>query len=59
MVGATASVAFAFEATGAGDARAEPFSLRGRILLIPGDDNWSVFGYDVAREDVSAQEARS
>ena len=59
MIGATASVAFDFEATEAGAPRAEPFSLRGRMLLTPGDGGWSVFGYDVARDDVPAQEARS
>ena len=58
MIGATASVAFDFEVTEAGTAPAEPFSLRGRIMLTPGDDSWSVFGYDVARDDVPAQEAR-
>lgn len=58
-VGATATVAFDFEATEPGAAPAEPFSLRGRLLLTPGSDTWSVFGYDVSRDDVPAAGARS
>lgn len=59
LVGASAKVAFDFEATEPGAEEAQPFSLRGRMMLTPGADTWSVFGYDVARDDVPATGARS
>ena len=59
VVGASAKVAFDFEAQEPGADAAQPFSLRGRMMLTPGADTWSVFGYDVARDDVPATEARS
>ncbi|MET1058919.1 MAG: hypothetical protein ABWX84_04950 [Nocardioides sp.] len=59
VVGATAKVAFDFEAQQPDAEQPQPFSLRGRILMTPGPDAWSVFGYDVARDDVPAAEARS
>ena len=59
VVGATARVAFDFEAQEPDAERPQPFSLRGRMMLTPGADTWSVFGYDVARDDVPAAEARS
>ena len=59
LMGATARVAFDFEAQEPGAEAAQPFSLRGRILLTRGADTWSVFGYDVARDDIPASEARS
>ncbi len=48
-IGATAGVRFAFEATQGGKTR--PISLRGQLLLVKEGNEWSVFGYDVARDD--------
>ncbi len=48
MIGATASVRFAFEATVNGEERT--MSLRGRLMLVEDDGAWSVFGYDVATD---------
>ena len=59
VVGASAKVAFDFEAQEPDAEQPQPFSLRGRMMLTPGADTWSVFGYDVARDDVPATEARS
>ena len=59
VVGASARVAFDFEAQEPDARRPQPFSLRGRMMLTPGSDTWSVFGYDVTRDDVPAAEARS
>ena len=55
VVGATASVRFAFEATVGGDER--PLSMRGRLLLIEEDGVWSVYGYDVVTDTGEAVEA--
>jgi hypothetical protein len=55
VVGATASVRFAFEATVDGEAR--PLSLRGRLMLVEDDGAWSVFGYDVRTDTGDAVEA--
>jgi hypothetical protein len=55
IIGATASVRFAFEATV--DDVARPLSLRGRLMLIEEEGEWSVFGYDVATDTGNAVEA--
>jgi len=50
VVGGSAAVRFAFEAT-TDDGGTEPFTLEGRILLEEADGTWSVFGYDLVRDD--------
>lgn len=55
VVGATASVRFAFEATVGGDERR--LGMRGRLLLVEEDDVWSVYGYDVVTDTGEAVEA--
>jgi hypothetical protein len=55
IIGATASVRFAFEATVDGEER--PLSLRGRLMLVEDDGAWSVFGYDVVSDTGDAVEA--
>jgi hypothetical protein len=55
LIGATASVRFAFEATV--DGAEQPLSLRGRLMLVEEDDAWSVFGYDVVTNTGEAVEA--
>jgi hypothetical protein len=50
VVGATARVAFDFEASLDGGER-RPVTLRGRFLLVEEAGTWSIFGYDVARND--------
>lgn len=50
LVGATAQVAFDFQARG-GDTGTQPFGLRGRYMLVREGGEWAVFGYDVARDD--------
>ena len=55
VIGATASVRFAFEATVDGEVR--PFSLRGRLMLVKEDGAWSVFGYDVRTDSGEVVEA--
>ena len=55
IIGATASVRFAFEATMDGEER--PLSLRGRLMLVEEDGAWSVFGYDVRTDTGEAVEA--
>ncbi len=55
IIGATASVRFAFEATVNGEER--PMSLRGRLMLVEDDGAWSVFGYDVVTDTGDAVEA--
>lgn len=50
VVGATANVSFVFEATEPGD-EAQPFSLKGRLMLVRQGGTWVVFGYDVAPRD--------
>jgi len=52
-VGAAAHVEFAFEAEQT-DRAPTPFTLSGRILLTPAAGDWSVFGYDVARDDLDS-----
>lgn len=50
LVGATAHVAFEFEASrGGGDP--QPFTLQGRFMLLEDEGRWSIFGYDVTRDD--------
>lgn len=53
VIGATATVRFRFAATLA-DGDAQPISLRGRLMLREDDDTWSIFGYDLARDDGAA-----
>lgn len=48
--GASARVRFRFEARGAGGASV-PFTLNGRFSLVPVQDQWRIFGYDVSRRD--------
>jgi hypothetical protein len=55
IIGATASVRFAFEATV--DGKERPLSLRGRLMLVEDDGDWSVFGYDVRTDTGDAVEA--
>jgi hypothetical protein len=55
VIGATASVRFAFEATVDGEER--PLSLRGRLMLVEDDGAWSVFGYDVRTDTGDLVEA--
>jgi hypothetical protein len=55
VIGATASVRFAFEATLGGDER--PLGMRGRLMLMEEDDVWSVYGYDVRTDSGEAVEA--
>jgi hypothetical protein len=50
VLGATAHVDFAFEAT-QGKAAPVPISLRGRFMLDKDAGEWSIFGYDVNRDD--------
>ena len=58
-VGATAKVAFDFEAQEPDAEQPQPFSLRGRMLRTPGADTCADFGNDDARADVPATEAHS
>ena len=53
VVGATANVSFVFEATEVGDA-VQPFSLKGRLMLVRQGGTWVVFGYDMAPRDGSS-----
>jgi hypothetical protein len=56
VIGATAHVEFRFEATDdAGETH--PLSLTGRFMLQHDQDTWSVFGYDVSRENGEVAEA--
>jgi hypothetical protein len=55
VVGATAAVDFAFDAT-MPDGSTRPVSLQGRLLLEEAGGDWSVFGYDVALDDGAAQD---
>ena len=50
VLGATAHVDFAFEVTD-GKGAPQAVSLRGRFMLEEDDGDWSVFGYDVVRDD--------
>ena len=50
VVGATAHVDFAFEVSH-GKATPQPVTLRGRFLLDQENGQWSIFGYDVLRDD--------
>jgi hypothetical protein len=50
VLGATAHVTFGFEASRDG-AEPQPFTLVGRFMLVEDDGRWSIFGYDVARDD--------
>jgi hypothetical protein len=58
VVGASAAVRFGFEASTA-DGATTPFSLWGRLLLTEDDGTWSVFGYDVTRDDPEPVDAES
>ena len=57
VVGASAAVRFAFEATT--DDGTTPFTLEGRILLEEDDGTWSVFGYDLLRDDPGQVDAEA
>jgi hypothetical protein len=59
VIGASARVTFDFEATEKDVDAPRPFSMRGRLLLSQESGTWSVFGYDVARDDVPAAGGRS
>ena len=48
--GAAARVRFRFEAHAAGGSSV-PFTLTGRFALVPVQDEWRIFGYDVSRRD--------
>jgi hypothetical protein len=50
VLGATAHVLFEFEVAGA-DGRAQPFTLEGRFMLLEDEGEWTIFGYDVTRDD--------
>lgn len=50
VVGATAEVDFEFDVTGQEPQR--EFGLTGRFLLVEEDGRWSIFGYDVHRDDL-------
>lgn len=52
VVGASARVNLGFEADLPGGDTV-PFTLRGRLLLEEDEGTWSVFGYDVARDDAA------
>jgi len=52
IVGASAKVAFRFEADRGGTT--QPFELDGRFLLGQEGGTWSIFGYDVVRDDAIA-----
>jgi hypothetical protein len=52
VVGASARVNLGFEADLPGGDTV-PFTLSGRLLLEEDDGTWSVFGYDVARDDAA------
>jgi hypothetical protein len=52
IVGASAKVAFRFEVDHGGTVQA--FRLDGRFLLGQEDGTWSIFGYDVTRDDAVA-----
>jgi hypothetical protein len=55
VIGATASVRFAFEATV--DGGQQPLGMRGRLMLVEENGTWSVFGYDVVTGSGEAVEA--
>lgn len=55
VIGATASLRFAFEATV--DGAQQPLTLRGRLMLVDEEDVWSVFGYDVETDTGETVEA--
>lgn len=50
VIGATAGVRFGFSASLA-NGEVRPVRLRGRLMLVEDDGTWSVFGYDVLRDD--------
>ena len=50
VVGATAHISFAFEAS-EGSSPPQPITLEGRLMLIEDEGEWSIFGYDVTRDD--------
>jgi hypothetical protein len=52
VVGASARVDLRFEADLPGGDTV-PFTLKGRLLLEEDEGTWSVFGYDVARDDAA------
>jgi hypothetical protein len=58
VVGASAAVRFDFEATLA-DGTTQPFGLHGRLLLEKDEGTWSLFGYDVARDDRNRVQAEA
>jgi len=50
VVGASAAVDLAFEAEPA-DGETAPFTVTGRLLLERTQGSWSIFGYDITRDD--------
>jgi hypothetical protein len=50
VVGASAAVDLGFEAE-LPDGETAPFTVRGRLLLERAQGTWSVFGYDITRDD--------
>lgn len=56
VVGGSAAVRFAFEAT-TDDGDTAEFTLEGRILLEEDDGAWTVFGYDLVRDDPGLPDA--
>jgi hypothetical protein len=58
VYGGSAKVHFAFEAT-MEDGSTRPLVLDGRILLVAGEETWSIFGYDVRIDDGLTVEAES
>ena len=57
VVGASAAVRLEFEAEQ--DGEVTPFTLTGRLLLQEDQGTWSIFGYDVARDDAEPVDAEA
>jgi len=58
VVGASAAVRLEFEAEQP-DGAVTPFTLTGRLLLEEDQGTWSIFGYDVARDDAEPVDAEA
>jgi hypothetical protein len=58
VVGASAAVHLGFEAE-MPDGEVTPFTLTGRLLLEEDEGTWSIFGYDVARDDAEPVDAEA
>ncbi|MDR7255377.1 hypothetical protein J2X46_004379 [Nocardioides sp. BE266] len=54
----SARVHFAFDAT-MDDGATRPLVLDGRIMLVPGDDSWQVFGFDLTLDDGAPVDAET